>query len=56
MLRGITRRQRRRVKFDGWDDDEIYGEGFRRVKRYVERNGISRWLALMTEQDRRLPE
>jgi hypothetical protein len=37
------------------DDNEIYGEGFRRVKRYVEQNGISRWLVLLTEPDRRLP-
>jgi hypothetical protein len=38
------------------DEDEVYGEGFRRVKRYVEHNGISRWLTLMTEQDRSLPD
>jgi hypothetical protein len=38
------------------DDDEIYGEGFRRVKRYVERNGISGWLALLSDERQRLPE
>jgi hypothetical protein len=38
------------------DEDEVYGEGFRRVKRYVERNGISEWLVFMTETNRRLPE
>jgi hypothetical protein len=38
------------------DDDLIYGEGFRRVKRYVERNGISGLLTLLSEQDQRLPD
>jgi hypothetical protein len=38
------------------DEDKIYGEGFRRVKRYVEQNGISGWLALMTDRDQRLPK
>ena len=38
------------------DEDEIYGEGFRRVKRYVERNGISRWLALMADEGPGLPK
>lgn len=38
------------------DDDLIYGEGFRRVKRYVERNGISGWLVLLSEENQRLPD
>jgi hypothetical protein len=33
------------------DKDRVYGEGFRRVKKYVEKNGLSDWLALMTERD-----
>jgi hypothetical protein len=37
------------------DEDEVYGEGFRRVKKYVEENGISNWLTLMTAQNQTLP-
>jgi hypothetical protein len=37
------------------DDNRVYGEGFRRVKRYVESNGLSSWLALMTDRDPLLP-
>jgi len=37
------------------DEDKIYGEGFRRVKKYVEKNGISEWLALLVRDDPRLP-
>ena len=38
------------------DEDEVYGEGFRRVKKYVEKNGLSEWLALMTERNQHLPK
>jgi hypothetical protein len=37
------------------DQDRVYGEGFRRVKKYVEKNGLSDWLALMAEKDPELP-
>lgn len=37
------------------DQDRIYGEGFRRVKRFVESNGITGWLALMTDREPNLP-
>lgn len=38
------------------DEDRVYGEGFRRVKRYVEENGLSNWLALLTERNPELPK
>jgi hypothetical protein len=32
-------------------DDRAYGESFRRVRRYVEENGISSWLALLKNNE-----
>jgi hypothetical protein len=31
------------------DADRLYGEGFRRVKRFVDENGTSRWLTLLKD-------
>jgi hypothetical protein len=33
------------------DKDKVYSEGFRRVSRYVEANGISSWLTLLKNND-----
>jgi hypothetical protein len=33
------------------DPDEIYGEGFRRVKRYAENEGIQSWLELLKKKN-----
>ncbi|NIO28577.1 MAG: protein DA1 [Candidatus Latescibacteria bacterium] len=33
------------------DKDPIYGEGFRRVKRYAEKNGLASWLKLLKMKD-----
>jgi hypothetical protein len=33
------------------DDHRYYGEGFRRVKRYVEQNGNARWLTLLKNNE-----
>lgn len=38
------------------DEDAVYGEGFRRIKRYVEQEGIANWLALMAQKDAKLPQ
>jgi hypothetical protein len=32
------------------DDDPVYGEGFRKVKTYVDRVGIEHWLSYLTKQ------
>lgn len=37
------------------DDNAVYGEGFRRVKRYAEENGLARWLVLL-ESNGSLPQ
>lgn len=37
------------------DDDAVYGEGFRRVKRYAEENGLADWLVLL-KKNQPLPE
>ncbi len=34
------------------DDDSVYGEGFRKVKEYVERVGTNRWLAYLRDNSR----
>ena len=34
------------------DKDKIYGEGFRRVKRFADDNGIRAWLELLREKDK----
>ncbi|UCG53373.1 MAG: hypothetical protein JSW58_07420 [Candidatus Latescibacterota bacterium] len=36
------------------DDDPIYGEGFRRVKAYAEKNGLASWLKLLKKRNARL--
>jgi hypothetical protein len=33
------------------DKDEIYGDGFRRVKRFAEENGIAAWLELLRKKN-----
>ena len=33
------------------DQDRIYGGGFRRVKRYVEKYGLAEWIALLKKRD-----
>jgi hypothetical protein len=33
------------------DPDLVYGGGFRRVKRYVEKHGIPAWLRLLKEKN-----
>ena len=33
------------------DPDLVYGEGFRRVKKYAEREGLSSWLELLSKKN-----
>jgi hypothetical protein len=33
------------------DDNKIYGEGFRRVKRYAESEGLDAWLNRLKKKD-----
>ena len=32
------------------DPDPVYGEGFRRVKRFADENGRARWVALLAKK------
>jgi hypothetical protein len=33
------------------NEDPVYGDGFRRVKRYVEKHGLVAWLDLLREKN-----
>jgi hypothetical protein len=37
------------------DKDPVYGEGYRRVRRYVDEHGIQSWLTLLRDKDQTLP-
>ena len=37
------------------DEDEVYGEGFRRVRHYADENGLAGWLKLLKKRNPRLP-
>ena len=37
------------------DDDPAYGEGFRKVKKYVEEEGMDRWRKLLKKKHKRPP-
>jgi hypothetical protein len=37
------------------DDDPAYGEGFRKVKKYVEENGLGKWRRLLEKRQKRPP-
>lgn len=34
------------------DKDKVYGEGFRRVRRFVDENGVAAWLDLLRKKDK----